>query len=158
MAEEHVIAIGARLRARREELHLSQGAVARQLPGTVDGNQVSRWERGVHKPSDETLEHLAKALETEVATFYVDPPPERAAPDLMGTLNGNGGDPVPALQAQLTRIETMLADLLSRVPAPPEDPEAETGRALEDAAAELEEAPSEPEAEEPGDETGEEAG
>lgn len=71
--------LGKRLRARRLELRLSQNDVAGRLPGRVDLNQVSRWERGIHQPSDATLEHLASVLDVDldylVEAKYVPPAP-----------------------------------------------------------------------------------
>jgi len=55
--------VGARIRARRRELGLSQGAVARRLEGTVEGSQISRWERGESFPTYANIVQLARALE-----------------------------------------------------------------------------------------------
>src|SRR5438128_2135398 len=55
MAVEWVIQMGARIRERREALHLTQRELAALLPGNVGDQQVSKWERGVHKPGDATL-------------------------------------------------------------------------------------------------------
>lgn len=90
MAAEHVARIGARIRYRREELEMTQSGLARQLPGTVDGNQVSRWERGLHKPSDETLELIAGILGVDYSYFVKpDAPVKDLTPDLMEAVNGN---------------------------------------------------------------------
>jgi transcriptional regulator with XRE-family HTH domain len=54
---------GDRLRDRREVAGLTQTQLARKLPGTVEGGQVSRWERGESFPTYANLVALARALE-----------------------------------------------------------------------------------------------
>jgi transcriptional regulator with XRE-family HTH domain len=55
--------VGARIRARRVELGLSQAGLARKLPGgVVEGSQISRWERGDSFPSYSSMLALARAL------------------------------------------------------------------------------------------------
>jgi transcriptional regulator with XRE-family HTH domain len=54
--------VGERVRARRLAATLSQGQLARKLPGTVEGSQVSRWERGESFPSYANLLALARAF------------------------------------------------------------------------------------------------
>lgn len=85
MASQHAARIGARIRERREEVGLTQGQLARQIPGSVDVNQISRWERGVHRPHDDTLAQMAEALDVDVSYFHSDAP-EPGTADLMGTL------------------------------------------------------------------------
>lgn len=53
-------ASGARLRARREELELSQAALARQA--RVHRSDVSEYEAGKRAPSKSALGRLARAL------------------------------------------------------------------------------------------------
>jgi transcriptional regulator with XRE-family HTH domain len=60
--------IGANLRALRLAHDLTQRQLAERI-GT-DSFQVSRWERGVNRPQDETLFALATALGVDVAAFY----------------------------------------------------------------------------------------
>lgn len=88
--------LGERIRERRTALGLTQGALAAKLPGTVDINYVSRWERGVHRPSEAMLPHLAAALEVELA--YLEEALVFDAP--------TAGAPL----TQLDRIERALAD------------------------------------------------
>lgn len=66
MANERAKAIGERLKARREQLQLTQEEVARRTdaPG-ITGNVISRWERGKNRPSDGNLEEMATALEID---------------------------------------------------------------------------------------------
>lgn len=104
MAREYVQRIGARMRERREELGLSQREVADQMPGAVTGNDISRWERGEHKPGDERLEKLAEILQTSVAYFLTDKR-ESATPDLSNA------------PSQLDRIEAAQESLTVEVAA-----------------------------------------
>lgn len=63
--------VGANIRAAREERHLTQRQLG-TLVNDTDGNAVSRWERGAHRPSDENLVLLSRALDREIAWFYRD--------------------------------------------------------------------------------------
>lgn len=54
--------VGGRIRDRRVALGMSQGQLARKLPGTVEGSQVSRWERGESFPTYANVIALARAL------------------------------------------------------------------------------------------------
>ena len=54
--------VGGRIRERRAIAGLSQGQLARRLPGTVEGGQISRWERGESFPTYANLLALARAL------------------------------------------------------------------------------------------------
>lgn len=106
MAARYVENIGRRIRERREELDLTQAELARALPGTVDGAQVSRWERGKHKPNDSTLEDLAKVLDvSSVAYFLTDGPSKPAEPPARSDQDAS----------QLDRIEAMLAEVIERL-------------------------------------------
>lgn len=69
--------IGGRMTERRKELGLSQRDVADRLPGTTQASDVSRWERGLHRPHGETLAQLAEILETTVADLYAGPLADR---------------------------------------------------------------------------------
>lgn len=112
MAREHVIRMGERIRDRREERGLTQRELAELIPGKSDGNQVSKWERGEHRVSDDTLEHIARALEVDPSYFLVPAPADTEPADLMEALKG-------AEPSQLDRIETMLAELLRRTEPTP---------------------------------------
>ena len=63
--------IAANIRAARDAKGLTQRELAR-LAGDVDPLQVSRWERGLHRPSDTNVYELAKALDRDFAWFYTD--------------------------------------------------------------------------------------
>ena len=70
--------VGARIRERREALGLSQGALARRLPGVVEGSQVSRWERGENFPTYRNLVALAAALKVSEETLVCGCEPPRS--------------------------------------------------------------------------------
>jgi transcriptional regulator with XRE-family HTH domain len=102
---EHVERIGARIRARREELGLSRRALAKKMAGIVTENDIYRWERGQHKPGDDKLEALGLALEVDVSYFML-PEPQAGAPDLMASLNS---------ESQLDRIEEKLDIIIAEL-------------------------------------------
>lgn len=104
MAVEMAEQIGARMKARREELGLTQAEVALRIPGKAGGDQVSRWERGEHQPRN--LEPIAIALEVETPYFYAPEPDKSVTPDL--SLNGDG-------ESQLDRIEAALERLTEKL-------------------------------------------
>jgi transcriptional regulator with XRE-family HTH domain len=110
MAAEHVVRMGARIREERERAGLTQRELADLIPGKADGTQVSKWERGRNRPSDDTLEHIAKALNCDVAVFHVSAPVAET-PDLMAALDAPGS--LARLEARLTGIEEALRDLLA---------------------------------------------
>lgn len=102
MAAEYLQRMGARMAQRRRELGLTQEEVARQLPGTIAGGQVSKWERGLHRPKDDVLEAVARVLDVDVSYFLAAPAEKRnGTPDLLAS----GIDP---LGAQLLRVEAKL--------------------------------------------------
>lgn len=109
VAKEQAARVGRRIRERRDELGLTQAEVAARMvdsPSTND-QQVSKWERGEHRPNDDNLEILAQALETTLADLVSGPLGERdgrpaATPDPFAS---NGGDPY---REQLDRIEARL--------------------------------------------------
>jgi transcriptional regulator with XRE-family HTH domain len=69
--------IGSNIRAARKRRHLTQHELA-TLAGT-QAFQVSRWEKGLHRPKDEMLAALAHVLGMELADFFADDEPEREA-------------------------------------------------------------------------------
>lgn len=58
------VAIGARMRLRRKQLGVSQGALADQIG--VSFQQVQKYERGANRVSGSTLVAVAAALDTTV--------------------------------------------------------------------------------------------
>lgn len=101
MAAEHVERIGARIRKRREELGLSRRRLIERMEGVATENDLYRWERGQHRPKDDTLETLARALEVDAA-YFLAPEPEPGTADVIPLMRpGN-------FQAQLDRVEAKL--------------------------------------------------
>lgn len=111
MAARYRERIGERIREAREARNWTQPELARRLPGTVDAASISRWETGRVEPRADNLQALADALEVDPA-YFLAPKPQPGTSDLMGTLNGAGGEP-----SQLDRIEAKLDELLSRLAA-----------------------------------------
>jgi transcriptional regulator with XRE-family HTH domain len=106
MAAAHVERIGTRIRERREELGLSRRKLVQRMEGVVTENDIYRWERGQHRPNDQTLDALAKALEVDVSYFLVEAP-QKPVPDLLHKI---GGD-----LTQLDRLEQALAQIDKRL-------------------------------------------
>jgi transcriptional regulator with XRE-family HTH domain len=101
MASERARQIGQRIKARREQLQLTQEELARKTQSSaITGNVISRWERGSNRPSQSNLELLAGAL--EIAEGYLTFGNERPAP------------PVPdgQLLDRLAGIEARLGELV----------------------------------------------
>lgn len=109
MAAEYKARVGARIREAREARGWTQTQLARELPGTVDGASVSRWETGKVMPQPDTLDALATALEVDVSYFLVEKP-RRPVPDLMAEL---GGSQAEGLGERLDRILALLEYLAS---------------------------------------------
>jgi transcriptional regulator with XRE-family HTH domain len=62
--------VGENLRFARLAHGLSQRDIAVKLG--IESFQVSRWERGKHRPSDASLIQLADLLDRDVGWFYAD--------------------------------------------------------------------------------------
>lgn len=62
---------GARLKAAREELSMTQGELASLLG--VSGAVISDWEKGKSSPQLERLEAIAASLNRPVSSFFTDP-------------------------------------------------------------------------------------
>lgn len=71
--------IGSNIRRAREIHGLSQSDLARLIES--QGFAVSRWERGLHRPTDATLIRIADVTDRDIAWFYTrhDEPTEEAA-------------------------------------------------------------------------------
>lgn len=107
--------IGRRIAEAREAAGLTQAELAAKIPGKSDGTQISKWERGVHRPGDDTLEQIAVALEKDVAWFLIksDEAQATGAPDLMRTLTP-GADPseqLAEISSRLNRLQAVLEEL-----------------------------------------------
>jgi transcriptional regulator with XRE-family HTH domain len=105
VAAEYVQRMGERIQERRKELGLTQLELALALPGKVGADQVSRWERGIHKPEDDTLEEIAVVLKVPVAYFLAEAP----APDAPTPSPFAGAD---ALADGLRSLEQRMIDAL----------------------------------------------
>lgn len=115
MAVERAQRIGRRIRERRDELALTQTAVATRIGTSANVNSVtkdyvSRWETGkVDASIGSYMPHIAAALETTEADLMAGPradrEPQGPTPDLLElAAPANGG-------SQLDRIERLLLDL-----------------------------------------------
>jgi transcriptional regulator with XRE-family HTH domain len=117
MAAEHVRALGERIRLRREELGMTQDEVARQMKGTVDGQRISKWERGENRPRDESLEDLARVLQTTALALLApttDAPTPSPFPER--TIEGALAGILAQIQAQLAQ-QTERPSQRTSVPA-----------------------------------------
>jgi len=111
MAEEAEL-IGGRMAELRKKLGLTQREVAEMLPGSTQGSDISRWETGKHRPAQETLPHIAKALKTTVADLHLGPMDKRKAPKKLK----KGEDPFDRLSApDAKRVAKDLTDLREEV-------------------------------------------
>lgn len=118
MGSEAAQRVGARIREARQEKRLSQKELGNFLPGIVGGDQVSKWERGEHRPHDDTLAALAKVLDVDLA-FFLTPTTKGPTPDLMGKAPENGVDRLAAIERKLDEIldlrNTTLAAINNRM-------------------------------------------
>jgi transcriptional regulator with XRE-family HTH domain len=88
--------VGARLVALREDLGISQEEAVALTQGAITLRQWQRWESGESEPYKRNLAKLSEVFDIPIGEFF-----------------GEAGGPT----SQLDRIEQMLADLLSRLPA-----------------------------------------
>lgn len=63
--------VGANIKAAREAMGLTQRQLADLVNG-VDSMAVSRWERGMHRPTDDNLFALADVLDQDPGWFYAE--------------------------------------------------------------------------------------
>lgn len=118
MAAQHRKAVGRRIRELRDERGWSQADLARRMTRgeKVDGQAVSRWERGQHYP-DKHLAELAEVLGTTESDIMAGSPEggrqsePKPAPDVMGTLGNGQADRLDRIEAKLDEILTQLAAL-----------------------------------------------
>jgi transcriptional regulator with XRE-family HTH domain len=113
--------IGRRMRELREERQhddpkWTQEYVARLVDPMLSGTQVSRWERGEHRPEDERLERIAAIYETSVADLYAGPMADRTEPKA-GVLDAlssqNGESEIAEVHRKLDQILDQQAELLA---------------------------------------------
>lgn len=69
--------LAGNIRRARKLAGLSQVQLA--VAAECDPQQISKWERGEHKPSDLNLAALATALERDLAWFFTDHETSEAA-------------------------------------------------------------------------------
>lgn len=117
VAGELAKGVGRRIRARRDELRLTQKQVAARMreaakasgenEPAVDAQRISDWERACNTPSERYLGLLVRALEVEDLTyFYAEEPLARETPDALAALNGNGD-----LRADLADLRAAVSGL-----------------------------------------------
>jgi transcriptional regulator with XRE-family HTH domain len=110
------VKIGSRIRELREERQRedpkwTQEYLARQIEPMLTGAQVSRWERGKIRPSDERLEKIAEIFDTEVADFYAGALAERKMNGTPPSPGSSSSDTLPYKAADVERaikMEMML--------------------------------------------------
>jgi transcriptional regulator with XRE-family HTH domain len=100
VVSERAKAIGSQIAAARNDKHWKQKQLAAAVH--VEPVTVSRWERGQHVPSYETLELIAEATEKTLSFFL----PED---DVKNAESGSDAEVI----ARLDRIEGMLEKLLA---------------------------------------------
>lgn len=69
--------IGQNIRIARAACKLTQRELAARVD--VDAMLVSKWERGWHRPNDTNLAAIARETKRELAWFYVERKPAKAA-------------------------------------------------------------------------------
>jgi transcriptional regulator with XRE-family HTH domain len=69
--------LGCNIRAARKAAGLSQRQLAQSLE--ADSALVSKWERGIRRPSDANLVALGEQLRRSLGWFYTDHDDERVA-------------------------------------------------------------------------------
>jgi transcriptional regulator with XRE-family HTH domain len=67
VASDQAVQIGARLRKRRAELGLTRRQLSQRMEGLATENDLYRWESGKHRPQDDTLSAIARALDRDYA-------------------------------------------------------------------------------------------
>jgi transcriptional regulator with XRE-family HTH domain len=64
--------VGANIRTARLAAGLSQNDLAQRVGGKASLTQVSAWERGISRPSDDRLILLAETLGRDVGWFFTE--------------------------------------------------------------------------------------
>jgi transcriptional regulator with XRE-family HTH domain len=121
MSVEFLQQMGARIRQRRRMLHLSQEEVARRMPGVINGQRISLWERGLHRPQDENLEALAEVLEVSVGWLqWGREPAVEEEPVWVSRLEDRLAQAASERDTRATTIEELLrrqSEILERIEA-----------------------------------------
>jgi len=97
-------AIGARIRARRRQLNLSQGDLAESLG--VSFQQVQKYERGVNRVSGSTLVAAAAALSTTVGWLVGEEGESAQSDDVFRALSTPGALELLHAYARITAPRT----------------------------------------------------
>lgn len=105
--------VGDRIAYERDQKGWSKAEMARQMPGTVSGNDVYRWESGKHMPRSDTLDAIADLFGISQADLHA------GAPDEDYGASGGGGDKRGA--TQLDRIEAKLDLILKHLGPSPQE-------------------------------------
>lgn len=123
MAAEHTALIGRRIAEAREDADLTQAELAAKIPGKADGTQISKWERGIHRPGDDTLARIAEATGKPLAWFHTKPAEKaNGTPALMDALDPEPADVVArldSLEQGLARLEDQMGQLVGLLTGDP---------------------------------------
>jgi transcriptional regulator with XRE-family HTH domain len=110
MAAEHTQRIGTRIRQRREALGMTQADLAAKVGGKTDAQQISKWERGQHKPGDDRMERIAVALDVS-PVYFMAPEPKDGTPNLIGALAERPAQAADDLQALRQDVAALREDV-----------------------------------------------
>ena len=110
------VAIGARVRARRRMLGLSQTALGDELGVTFQ--QVQKYERGINRISGSTLVRLSRVLSVPAGSFLVDNEKADEAPPwaylmksgVAETIDALASVKSPAIRRQIVALARALAE------------------------------------------------
>lgn len=110
-------AIGARVRARRRQLNLSQSELAAALG--VSFQQVQKYERGVNRVSGSTLVSTAAALDTTVGWLVGEEGAGAQSDDVFRALSTSGALEMLQAYARIpsTRLRATLLALAQQIGA-----------------------------------------
>ena len=101
--------IAARIRERREALGLSQADLARSVG--VERQQVSQWEKGASKPSEDHFFEVARTLQTSISFLYGEVDDHRPAREWpSNTAAERAQDAARLLREALARLEGQAED------------------------------------------------
>jgi transcriptional regulator with XRE-family HTH domain len=108
MVAEHTALIGRRIAEARSAKGLTQQGLGAEIPGKPGGDQVSKWERGIHRPGDDTLAAIAKATDRDIAWFHSQTPDKAETPDPFAAPEATDE---PSVADRLATLERGIGDL-----------------------------------------------
>lgn len=111
MAKEMAVRIGLRIAQARDEADFTQAELAAKIPGKTTGDQLSKWERGIHRPGDDTLEHIARIVKKDIGWFFMPEPDKTETPDLVTALNGESDTQLDRIEKAIEKLTAEIADL-----------------------------------------------